>query len=154
MNKPEQFHLLDGVAEAISLLNSAGLLVFVVTNQGGVGLGYMKEKELRRIHEKMLAELAEHSATIDDIAYCPHKPHEGCRCRKPEAQMLVDLAHKHHVDLSESLMVGDRDIDIEAGKKAGCKTVLLSRSDEAETDADATFSHLLAAVPWMLSELK
>jgi D-glycero-D-manno-heptose 1,7-bisphosphate phosphatase len=148
VNKPSQFYLLEGVGKAIRLLNEASFAVFVVTNQGGIGLGYMKETMLDRIHQKMKDELARDGAYIDDIAYCPHKPHEGCECRKPKPNMILSLAKKHEIDLSESYMIGDRDVDIEAGKQAGTKTILIG--EDQEGIADAYFSNLLEAVQWIL----
>ncbi|MCV9886477.1 HAD family hydrolase [Metabacillus halosaccharovorans] len=149
VNKPEQMHLLEGVAEGIKLLNNAGYLVFVVTNQGGVGLGYMKEGMLRKVHEKMKQDIAENGGRIDDIIYCPHKPNSGCACRKPEPEMLYTLAEKHEVSLKESYMVGDRDVDILAGKQAGTKTILIG---DKEGLADARFPSLLVASQWILTQ--
>jgi D-glycero-D-manno-heptose 1,7-bisphosphate phosphatase len=153
VNKPHQFYLLEGVGEAIRILNEAQIPTFVVTNQGGVGLGFMKESALLNVHEKMKDDLAKQGARVDDIAYCPHKPKEGCPCRKPEAQMLLDLADTHQIDLSASIMVGDREPDIEAGKKAGCKTVFIGAKEEDQIGADAVFPNLIASIPWILTQI-
>lgn len=147
VNQSRDFHLLPGVGEAIHLFNKAGFPVFMVTNQGGVGLGYMKEQALLDIHEKMQRDLAISNASLTDIAYCPHKPHEGCLCRKPKAEMLLQLAKKHNVDLKQSFMVGDRGPDIEAGKKAQTKTVLVGSREKVAADYD--FPHLLAFAKWL-----
>jgi D-glycero-D-manno-heptose 1,7-bisphosphate phosphatase len=150
VNKPSDFYLLNGVGEAIKKLNEASYKVFVVTNQGGIGLGYMRETALESVHQKMMDDLAGFGARIDDISYCPHKPHEGCACRKPRPQMLLDLAEKHHIDLENSYMVGDRDPDIEAGKKAGTKTVLVGNREKTFSEADLKFKDLLAFVEWLV----
>ena len=150
VNKPADFHLLPGAGVAIHHLNDAGYPVFVVTNQGGVGLGYMKESSLNAVHEKMEKDLKLFGAVITDIAYCPHKPYENCKCRKPKPEMLYSLARRHHVDLGSSYMVGDREPDIEAGKKAGTKTVLIGSKEKAE--ADMTFPDLLAFAVWLTQE--
>jgi D-glycero-D-manno-heptose 1,7-bisphosphate phosphatase len=149
VNKPRDFYLLDGVGEAIRLINELDYKVFVVTNQGGVGLGYMREKTLEDVHQKMKGDLAKYGARIDDVAYCPHKPYAGCACRKPGPQMLIDLAEKHHVDLEKSFMVGDRDPDIEAGKAAGTKTVLVGTREKVTPKADYSFTDLLAFSKWL-----
>ncbi|WP_226668398.1 D-glycero-alpha-D-manno-heptose-1,7-bisphosphate 7-phosphatase [Metabacillus litoralis] len=146
VNKPEQMYLLEGVGEAVKLLNDAGYFVFVVTNQGGVGLGYMKEEMLLKVHEKMKHDIEEYGGKIDDIIYCPHKPHAGCACRKPEPEMLHQLAKKHNVNLNESFMIGDRDVDIQAGKQAGTNTILIG--DEKEL-ADFQFRSLYEAAFWI-----
>ncbi|GAA0323813.1 D-glycero-beta-D-manno-heptose 1,7-bisphosphate 7-phosphatase [Bacillus carboniphilus] len=151
VNKPSDLHLLPGVEEAILHLNQSGLKVFVVTNQGGVGLGYMKEATLHKVHDTLLEKLGKVEATVDDIAYCHHKPHEGCACRKPEPGMLLKLAEKHAIDLSKSYMVGDRDVDIIAGKRAGCTTILVG-TEKAE--ADKRFKDLLEASKWIVEDFQ
>lgn len=151
VNQPDDFYLLNGVGEAIQYLNEDGYGVFVVTNQGGVGLGYMMEKELHDVHQKMKDDLAHFGAFIDDIMYCPHKPNAGCPCRKPNPQMIVDLAKKHAIDLKSSYMVGDRAPDIEAGDRAGVTTVLVG-SREEQSHPDLTFPDLLSFSKWLVRE--
>ncbi|WP_227936285.1 D-glycero-alpha-D-manno-heptose-1,7-bisphosphate 7-phosphatase [Alkalihalobacillus deserti] len=153
VNKPHEFFLLDGVGEAVRILNDAQIPTFVVTNQGGVGLGFMKEKALIKVHEKMQEELAAYGSRVNDIAYCPHKPKAGCACRKPGSQMLEDLAQRHQIDLTASIMVGDREPDIEAGKKAGCKTIFIGPERENTADSNAVFPNLLSAIPWILNNI-
>lgn len=151
VNKPEDFYFLPGVPEAIRKLNGHFDYIFVVTNQGGIGLGYMRESQLNKIHEHMVKELKKQGATIHDIAYCPHKPKAGCPCRKPGSKMIEDLAEKYHVDLSKSYMVGDHDIDILAGKNAGTKTVFIGGE---ETLADASFPDLFSAADWIIRDAR
>jgi D-glycero-D-manno-heptose 1,7-bisphosphate phosphatase len=151
VNKPSDFYLLDGVGEAIKLFNDEGFKVFVVTNQGGIGLGYMKESALVAVHKKMEEDLAKFGAEINDVVYCPHKPHANCACRKPKPQMILDLANKHNVDLSQSYMVGDREPDILAGKEAGVKTILVGDRNETE-DADMFFPDLLSVANWLAED--
>lgn len=149
VNKPTDFYLLDGVGEAIKRFNDEGLKVFVVTNQGGIGLGYMKEAALQDVHRKMEADLEAFGAKIADIAYCPHKPHANCACRKPKPQMILDLADKYDIDLSKSYMVGDREPDIEAGKEAGTQTILIGERDEEQAEADMIFPDLISVAVWL-----
>lgn len=149
VNQPDDFHLLDGVGEAIKQFNDDGWKVFVVTNQGGVGLGYMKEKALEAIHDRMESDLLQFGATIDAIHYCPHKPHANCACRKPKPQMITDLAATHEVDLSVSYMVGDREPDIEAGKHAGTQTVLIGNRLKDDIEANLHFPSLHAFAKWL-----
>ncbi len=148
VNKPKDFYLLDGVGEAIKKLNNLNYKVFVVTNQGGIGLGHMKETALEDIHAKMQQDLSLFDAKIDDIAYCPHKPNEGCICRKPKPEMIFNLAKKHKIDLAKSYLVGDRAPDIEAGKEAGVKTVLVGTRKE-QANADLKFRDLLEFSSWL-----
>ncbi|MFC4558292.1 D-glycero-alpha-D-manno-heptose-1,7-bisphosphate 7-phosphatase [Virgibacillus kekensis] len=154
VNKPNDFYLLEGVGEAVKQFNDLGFRVFVVTNQGGIGLGYMKETALAEVHKKMRSELETFEARIDDIAYCPHKPHANCACRKPKPQLIFDLAEKHNVDLAESFMVGDRQPDIEAGKEAGTKTVLVGSREGDQVNADYSFKDLREFAEWLTNNEK
>ncbi|RUL48686.1 D-glycero-alpha-D-manno-heptose-1,7-bisphosphate 7-phosphatase [Lysinibacillus antri] len=149
VNKKSDLYFLPGVQEAIKKLNAFFDYIFVVTNQGGVGLGFMKEAQLVKIHEHMVDELKKEGAIIDDVAYCAHKPKAGCECRKPGSKMIEDLAKKYDVDLSKSYMVGDTDTDIIAGKKAGTKCVYLGESDQL---ADAIFPDLAQAADWIIED--
>lgn len=151
VNRPDQLYFLPDTAKAIRLLNKDFDYVFVVTNQGGVGLGFMKESELQNIHSHMIKELRKAGAEIQEAVYCPHKPKSGCACRKPNSKLLEDLAEKYDVELSSSYMVGDTDTDIIAGKKAGTKTVFIGNSDPL---ADAVYPDLLSAAEWITKDSK
>ncbi|WP_246938502.1 D-glycero-alpha-D-manno-heptose-1,7-bisphosphate 7-phosphatase [Bacillus pinisoli] len=147
VNKPSDLYLLPRVGEAIKLLNDAGYPVFVVTNQGGVGLGYMTEQALKAIHQQLEKDLSAYGASIVEVVYCAHKPTAGCECRKPGPKMITDLARLHGVDLSTSYMIGDRDVDILAGKAAGTKTIIVG--DEKADMADFRFNDLYDAATWI-----
>ncbi|ASS68036.1 MULTISPECIES: HAD family hydrolase [unclassified Paenibacillus] len=123
VNGPDDVHLLPGTAEAIRGLAEAGYRVYVVTNQGGVGLGYMSLADLKAVHERLEELLAGKGARLDGIAFCPHKPDSGCACRKPRPGMLLELAKRHRLSLGESYMIGDRESDIAAGRAAGTRTI-------------------------------
>lgn len=149
VNQPSQLFLLEGVGKAVKLLYDKGFTIFVVTNQGGVGLGYMKEEMLQRIHNKMIKEIEEEGGRIKEVAYCAHAPYAGCSCRKPEPEMITSLAVKYGISLENSYMIGDRDVDILAGKGAGTKTILIGSEDHG---ADKSFESLLSAAVWICSQ--
>lgn len=150
VNQPKDLFLLEGAAEAVAELSNSGFDIFVVTNQGGVGLGFLKEKDLKKIHDHLIKLVKQHGGHIKEVAYCPHKPKAGCECRKPNAGMLFELAERHDISLKDSVMVGDHERDIEAGKKAGCKTVFIGDEDTA---ADRKAPSLQSAVPAILELL-
>jgi D-glycero-D-manno-heptose 1,7-bisphosphate phosphatase len=131
----EDFKFLPRVDEAIAQLNMAGFYVIVVTNQRCIAKGLMTVAELETIHQRMSESLAARGARIDAIYYCPHEMKPICRCRKPAPGMFVDAAGDYGIELPASWMIGDSNIDIEAGKNAGCKTARLL--DETGEDADA-----------------
>jgi len=132
INHVSRFRVFDFVPQAIKVLNDAGFIVIVVTNQSGVARGYFDEHLVRKIHKKLLKDLKKSSARIDRIYYCPHHPEEGrgeykkdCSCRKPKTGM-VDLAVKeYNIDVRRSFMVGDRYKDILFAKKAGLQPLFV-----------------------------
>jgi len=122
----DKFDWMPGAIAAIKAVNDSGRFAFVVTNQAGVARGYYDETHVAELHTWVNAQLRAHGAHIDDFAYCPHHP-EGvrdryrqvCQCRKPEPGMIMSLAIAFSVDMSRSIMVGDKDIDVQAARAAG-----------------------------------
>ena len=132
----EDFHLLPGVVEGITKLNRAGVSVIVVTNQRCVAKGLLSEAELNELHRRMLDHLANAGAKIDAIYYCSHEEEPPCRCRKPAPGMLLDAAYAHGLELAASWMIGDSDIDVQAGKSAGCRTALVMVKNQTGNGAE------------------
>jgi D-glycero-D-manno-heptose 1,7-bisphosphate phosphatase len=122
----DQVHLFPDAAKSITLLNRAGFLVIVVTNQRCVAKGLVTIRDLEVLHRRVCEKLAADGATIDAIFYCPHETQPPCGCRKPAPGMFFTAARAHQIDLNRSWMIGDSEIDVEAGKQAGCKTARLS----------------------------
>jgi D-glycero-D-manno-heptose 1,7-bisphosphate phosphatase len=127
----EDMEFLPGVPEAISLLTQAGLCVLVVSNQRCVAKGLLTAGDLETIHRQMCQKLAAAGAVITEVYYCPHEEQPSCGCRKPAPGMLLRAAREHEIDLQTSWMIGDSEIDIQAGRNAGCRTVRIVKSDEA-----------------------
>jgi D-glycero-D-manno-heptose 1,7-bisphosphate phosphatase len=147
----EEMHFLPDVAQAITLLNRAGFRVIVVSNQRCVAKGLITTTELESMHERMCRELAAAGAMIDGVFYCPHEKQPPCGCRKPAPGMLLEAARTHQIDLAASWMIGDSEIDVEAGRNAGCKTArLLDSNETANGDADFVAPSLLEAIHQIL----
>lgn len=135
INDPDQLKLLDGIPEALIELRSMGYKLIVVSNQSAVARGIISEKALGEIHDRLRQALAEKGAYLDQIYYCPYHP-EGVVAkyrkesdwRKPNPGMLLAAAEQMDIDLSQSWMIGNSDRDIEAGSRAGCKTILIDRA--------------------------
>ena len=135
----DELTLIDGVSEAVRKINESGYLAILVTNQPVIARGEVTVEELRLIHDKLETLLGKDGAYLDAIYYCPHHPHRGyegeipelkidCDCRKPKPGMLMQAAKDFNIDLSASYMVGDGENDVEAGKAAGCTSVLLTEA--------------------------
>lgn len=125
VNKPSHLIIYDEAKKGIKKLYDAGYQLFVVTNQGGIELGHVTHEEMEEIHNKMIEDLKPY-CEITDIRYCPDFKRES-ECRKPKPGMILELAKKHNISLKDSWMVGDMDTDIEAGKRAGCKTAKIGK---------------------------
>ncbi len=122
-SRPEDLKLFPGVGSSIRRLNEAGYLAVLVTNQSGIGRGYFDEETLDRIHEKLKKDLAADGARLDAIYFCPHRPDEGCGCRKPATGMLERAVRELGIDLRSSYVVGNSENDVAMGRKAGCRCI-------------------------------
>ena len=166
IDKEELFELEKNVSQGIRKLNEAGFLVIVITNQPVVARGLCEEDDVKKIHKKMQVLLGEEGAYVDDIVYCPHHPDKGypeenseykilCKCRKPAIGMIERMVEKYNIDLGQSYFIGDSTIDIQTGKNAGIKTILL-KTGQAGLDGkysvrpDYIADNLVSAVDYMI----
>lgn len=151
-SQPDDFELLPRTVDGVRLLNESGFKVIVVTNQSGIARGYFTEETLKEIHRKMEAELAKGRAHLDAIYYCPHHPDEDCQCRKPKTKMLLDAATDYGIDLSQSYVIGDLDMDVKMGQQVGCKTILVRSSSSLieSVTPDVVVADVLAAARTIL----
>lgn len=135
----DDFELIDGVSEAIKKINQSGYLAIVVTNQPVIARGEVTWEALNEIHKKMATLLGKNGAYVDAIYICPHHPDKGfegerpeykidCDCRKPKPGLLLQAAKDFNIDLSQSIMIGDSNRDVEAGVAAGCKAVKVEQN--------------------------
>ena len=154
--------------DAIRLLNRAGFLVCVTTNQSGVARGYYTEDTVREVHAEMAAHLRSGGATIDAWFHCPHHPNadvpeyrSACACRKPAPGMILDACERFDIDLATSFVVGDKMADVGSATRAGARGVLVRTGygndvvrehGEPVPGAACVATDLMAAVSWMLTE--
>jgi len=130
LDSPDNFKMYKGVAEGIKLLNENNFLIIVITNQSGIARGFFSKKTLENIHKKMIEELKEKGAKVDAIYYCPHHPDDNCDCRKPRTGLLKKAVENFDISTVSSYFIGDRMLDVEAGYKIGCKTILVPEDKE------------------------
>lgn len=124
------FELLPTVGEAVVLLNRNGYKIYVISNQAGIGKGLMTDGDLSEIHRYMERQLEKYGAEIAGIYYCPHKADDYCTCRKPKPGMFHQAALVHGIDLSRAVFIGDDPRDEEAGRAAGCRTILMKSNGD------------------------
>ena len=135
---PALVKVFPGVPAALRRLKQAGLCVFVITNQSGIGRGLITEAQYRSVHEEFLRQAGR--GWIDASYYCPDAPGVPSACRKPEPGMVLAAAAEHHIDLAASYFVGDKSADIECGRRAGTRTVLVLTGYGSEQRCAADFT--------------
>ena len=142
------FEFYPDAAQSLARLKAAGYLLVVVTNQPDIGNALVSMEVVNEMHRRMAEQLP-----IDRIEICPHPGSAGCDCRKPRPGMLIEAARQCGIDLADSVMVGDRSSDVEAGRAAGCRTIFLDldyANEEKPAAADFTVRSLAAATDVIL----
>ena len=167
VNHPSRLRLLPRSAEAVRRLNEAGIPAVVVTNQAGLARGYFTEAVMEAVNLELAAQLARGKARVDGIYICPHHPTEGeppyrqrCECRKPKPGLLLRAAEEMNLDLSRSIMVGDKPSDLEVAPVVGARSALVLtgygrgeweyQRDRFRVTPDYVAGDLLDAVEWAL----
>ncbi|MCU4674222.1 D-glycero-beta-D-manno-heptose 1,7-bisphosphate 7-phosphatase [Catenovulum sp. 2E275] len=141
VHKIEDFKFTDHIFALCKQAQSLGYLIVVVTNQAGIARGYYTEQDVRQLHQWMIAEFAKQEITISKAYYCPHHPEYGgtqylhnCLCRKPMPGMLLQAKREFNLDLTQSVMIGDRESDVKAALAAGVNRRILIQSDYTKQD--------------------
>lgn len=132
----ERVELYRGVGEAVAAARHHGFLVVCVTNQSGVERGFYRADDVERIHERINARLVPYGGHVDAFYYCPHAPERGCDCRKPGTGLFERARGDWGIDFATSALVGDRGLDLEAGRRLGLLTALV-RTPNHEADLRA-----------------
>jgi D-glycero-D-manno-heptose 1,7-bisphosphate phosphatase len=145
LHRTEDLVLLPGVTQALRMFREAGFKLVVVTNQAGVARGYYEEKDVEILHKYMNELLCGQGAQIDHFFYCPHHPEHGigayktaCHCRKPETGMFEMAEQFYEIDKEHSWMIGDKLIDIQAGKNYQVHTALVGTGYGAKVHEEET----------------
>jgi D-glycero-D-manno-heptose 1,7-bisphosphate phosphatase len=136
---PGKIRLTDGALTGLSRLQQAGYSLFIVTNQSGIAHGYFDEQDVYRIEEHLREILERAGIALEGFYFCPHHPDGivpaysvACQCRKPNPGLIFQAAGEHQINLADSWLIGDVLNDIEAGKRANCRTILMNANNETE----------------------
>jgi mannose-1-phosphate guanylyltransferase / phosphomannomutase len=162
LSDKKDLRVYDFSARAVKKINDSDYLTIILTNQPMIAKGFMKESDLHEIHKKLETELGKEGAKIDAIYYCPHHPKKGfageipelkvnCNCRKPKIGMFLKACKDFNIDLEKSYIIGDQTTDILAGKKAGCKTILVKtgyggKDEKSKAEPDFVARNLRGAI--------
>jgi len=154
IKNPKEVELEKHTIEALSLLKEKGFLFVVISNQSGISRGILSMKEVERVNHQIQKLLAKEDIEILDFMICPHLPEHNCPCRKPNPGMILNAAEKHKIELSRSYMIGDKCIDVEAGKRAGVAASILvltgyGRQEISRCKTDFYARDLLDAALWI-----
>lgn len=135
LSDPDGVALVPGAGRALGDLEAAGVRLYLATNQSGIGRGYFEEKDYLAVQERLSRLLAPFGARFEDVAYCPHVPENGCRCRKPGPGQWEDLASANGLDPAVTAMAGDKPSDVAFGLNAGLALVALVLTGKGEESA-------------------
>jgi D-glycero-D-manno-heptose 1,7-bisphosphate phosphatase len=149
LSDPDELELIRGAGPALARLREQGLGLVIVSNQSGIGRGFLDEADLERIHARLAELLAKDGTALDGIYWCPHLPTDRCACRKPETALVARAAAEHGFDPAESFVVGDKACDIELGRRVGATTILVRTGygEEASADPSVDADHIVADLP-------
>jgi len=146
VHRIEDFHFIDGIFDICRAAIDAGMAIIVVTNQAGIGRGVFTERQFHVLTDWMNAQFAGQGVTIDQVYYCPHHPLHGtghykldCLCRKPNPGMILRARDEHCIWLRNSVLVGDKELDIMAAKAAGIATTVLISDRVPDSKAKPVF---------------
>lgn len=157
-----EFEFLPGALEALRRLALLAWPVVVVTNQSAVGRGLVSRQAIEDINRRMVEMVRQNGGRVDEVLYCPHRPEEGCTCRKPQPGLLLSASQRLRLDLARSFMVGDAECDVGAARAAGCRPVLvrtgrgaehLARLRRQNVDGFYVADDLDSAVSWIVEQI-
>ena len=164
LSDPDDLELLPGVPEALRSLQASGYALVVVSNQSGVGRGLFSLGRVHAAMARLRVQLRAHGVELDSVRFCPHRPEEGCPCRKPRTDLIDAAARDLRLGLRDSAVVGDKLLDVATGHNAGCRGVLVRTgygrdeeqrlpSAELARPPDLVADDLLGAAPWLLERI-
>jgi len=156
LNSPTKIKFLPGAIDAIRKINQSGFKTVIISNQAGVAKGKITPDELVLVDEAFIETISKEKGRIDAGYYCPHHPDFGsdCDCRKPKPGMILKAAKDYQIDLKQSYMIGDKDIDVECGQNAGTKSIRILSNYELSSSLKPDYfaKDLKEAVEWIIKD--
>lgn len=155
LHEPDKFEFLPNAVSGLRKMQDMGFKLAVVTTQAGIGLGYFTKEDFYKVNRQMFKLLSSSEIVLDKIYFCPHSKGDKCKCRKPESGLFQRAKEDLNIDLEKSYMIGDKSSDIEAGKRIGCKTILIKHDNpdsEFDVQPDYVAEDLLDAAEYIFKE--
>jgi D-glycero-D-manno-heptose 1,7-bisphosphate phosphatase len=153
LHSREDFEFIEGIFDTLRYAQEKGYLLIVITNQSGIGRGYYTKKDFLDLNQWMCEQFSNQKISISKVYYCPHSPSEPCDCRKPLPGMLHSASRDFTIDFKDSILIGDKESDITAGRNAGVGKCVLARSghaiDESVSQADIIIDSIKDLTPYL-----
>ena len=146
LHKIDDFEFIDGIFEACLCFNNLGYQIIIVTNQSGIFRGYYNESHYQELTQWMLSQFEINNISILDIFHCPHGPNSTCSCRKPKPGMFLSAKKTYDIDMKNSWMIGDREVDITAANASGIKSTILVKSGHRIDESNSNASFILDSI--------
>ena len=146
LHKIDDFEFIDGVFETCQYLAGLDYKIIVITNQSGISRGYYTVNDFQIITNWMINQFKKNSVNILDVFYCPHTPNSNCNCRKPRPGMLLEAKYKHNIDMQNSWLIGDKEVDIIAANSSGITNTILVKSGHKINEVDSNAKYILDSI--------
>ena len=144
--KIENFEFINGIFESCLYFQNLGYIIIIITNQSGISREFYSDNDYQKLSAWMLEEFSKHGIIIQDTFYCPHGPESNCRCRKPKPGMFIEAKKKHNINMKESWMIGDSEIDIQSANGADIQNTILVRSGKKINEPTSNAKFILDSI--------
>lgn len=142
----KDFEFVEGVFTSLKYLQDQGYLLFIITNQSGVGRGYYTLNDFNVLTSWMLCEFKKEDITISQVELCPHSPNDKCECRKPKIQMIDNIQNNYKIDLENSWLIGDKNSDIQCAINANIKNTIQVKSGHSFKEEDSMSNYICNSI--------
>ena len=146
LHKIDDFEFIDGIFDTCQHFQSLGYKIIIITNQSGIYRGYYTENDYQKVTQWMLTQFANEDINILDTFHCPHGPDSTCNCRKPKPGMFLNAKTKYNIDMKNSWMIGDKEVDVIAANAAGIDNTILVRSSHRIDESNSRASFFLNSI--------
>ena len=144
--KIDDFEFIDGIFSACKYFKILGYKIIIITNQSGISRGYYNELDYELLTKWMLSEFNDNGVKILDVFHCPHDPKDECNCRKPKPGMFLNAVNKYNIDMENSWMIGDKEVDISAANSAGISNTILVRSGHMINENESKSMYIIDSI--------